>query len=84
MAHDGDPLGIVFMPALVLILHAAEKEKGTPLTEAEVLEIRDNAVGMTVPLSVANELERSRGYADISPENCWPEWLSVREQLAVE
>lgn len=84
MTHDEDPLCFVFMPALVVILHAAEKEKGAPLTEAEVLAIRDDAVCMTVPLSVANDLERSRGYSDISPEDCWDEWLSVREQIAAE
>lgn len=84
MSRDEDPLCSVFMPALVVILHAAEQEKGSPLTEAEVLAIRDDAVGMTVPLSVAKDLERSRGYPDISPENCWHEWLSVREQIAAE
>lgn len=84
MSHDEGPLCSVFMPALVAILHAAEQEKGAPLTEAEVLAIRDNAVCMTVPLSVANDLERSRGYSDISPEDCWHGWLSARGHIAVE
>ncbi|SNR29151.1 hypothetical protein [Actinomadura mexicana] len=84
MSHDEDPLCVVFMPALVVVLHAAEQEKGAPLTEAEVLALRDNATCMTVPLSVASDLERSRGYADIPPENLWPEWLSVREQITAE
>ena len=84
MSHDEDPLCAVFMPALVVILHAAEQEKGEPLTEAEVLSIRDDAVCMTVPLSVADDLERSRGYSDIPPADCWHAWLSVREQIAAE
>ena len=34
------------IPALVAILLNKEREKGSPLTEDEVLEIRDNAVCM--------------------------------------
>ena len=83
MSHD-EPLRAVFMPALLAVLRAAEQEKNAPLTEAEVLAVRDNAVCMTVPLSVAHGLDRSRGYPDISPEDCWKEWRSFREQITAE
>ncbi|GGQ31385.1 hypothetical protein BKA00_001801 [Actinomadura coerulea] len=83
MSRD-EPLRTVFMPALVVLLRAAEQEKNAPLTEAEVLAIRDDAVCMTVPLSIASGLEGARGYPDISPEDCWREWLSVRERTAAE
>jgi hypothetical protein len=46
------------MPALVSLLKAAEDRKGTPLSENEVLEIRDNATTTAVPFSAAFALEK--------------------------
>lgn len=72
-------LHFVFIPSLVSTLLRAEGEKGQPLTEEEVLAIRDNA---RVRASREVELEavlRRRGYEDIDPENCWQEWLEFRE-----
>jgi len=76
-----DPLCLICIPALVTLLKAAEDRKGSPLSEAEVLEIRDNATAMAVPFSVAFALEKDRGYEDIAPEECWEEWLRVRSSL---
>lgn len=59
---DADPLCLVFVPALVAVLTAAEDRKGSPLTEAEVCNIRDQAVCITLPFSVALDMERERGY----------------------
>ncbi|MDE1912142.1 MULTISPECIES: hypothetical protein [Pseudomonas] len=73
---DADPLCLVFVPALVAVLTAAEDRKGSPLTEAEVCDIRDRAVCITLPFSVALDMERERGYPDIVAENCWSEWQS--------
>jgi len=73
---DADPLCLVFVPALVAVLTAAEDRKGSPLTEAEVCDIRDQAVCITLPFSVALDMERERGYPDIVAENCWSEWQS--------
>ncbi len=73
---DADPLCLVFVPALVAVLTAAEDRKGSPLTEAEVCNIRDQAVCITLPFSVARDMERERGYPDIVAENCWSEWQS--------
>lgn len=73
---DADPLCQVFVPALVAVLTAAEDRKGSPLTEAEVCDIRDRAVCITLPFSVALDMERERGYPDIVAENCWSEWQS--------
>ena len=44
-----DPLCLVFIPALVTILLNVERKTGRPLTEAEVIAIRDKAVCMTMP-----------------------------------
>lgn len=48
--------------------HVAEPEKGSPLTEAEVIAIRDGAECIAMPASVAAELEASHecpGHAQI-------------------
>jgi len=73
-------LGVVPIPALSAILVAKEREKGSPLTEAEVLRIRDQAVVMVLPDKGEPLLER-RGYKDINPEHAWQQWQVVRAQL---
>lgn len=72
-----DPLCLVFVPALIAVLCAAETRKGAPLTEAEVFEIRDAATCITLPFSKALALETERGYPDIVAEDCWNEWQRV-------
>jgi hypothetical protein len=84
VTEDDEELTLVFTPPLVAVLLAAEREKGAPLTEAEVLAVRDDAVTMTVPASVLGQLQRSRGYTDLDPDDCWRQWRAVREQLATE
>ncbi|WP_311969634.1 hypothetical protein [Pseudomonas baltica] len=76
-----DPLCLVFIPPLVCLLKAAEDRKGTPLSEVEVLEIRDHATATAVPFSAAFALEKERGYRDIVPEECWKEWQRIRSFL---
>jgi hypothetical protein len=71
----------VFMPTLTHWLTHREREKGAPLTEQEVLEIRDSALVMMVRESVAEEMAQERGYRDIDPQNCWLEWQQMREQI---
>ncbi|WP_242560011.1 MULTISPECIES: hypothetical protein [Pandoraea] len=72
---------MVFIPALVTVLLHAEKAQGRPLTEAEVIAIRDTAVCMAMPASKAAMMEEKRGYPDIVAEAVWPEWQSARLQL---
>ncbi len=67
------------IPAFVTLLIAAEKSKGTPLTENEVIEIRDNMVCMNMKVSAIKALVENRGYEDLDPENPWEEWCSFRE-----
>ena len=71
----------VFMPTLVSVLLRHEREKGSPLTEPEVIAIRDNSVAVMLPRSAAIEIAQKRGYDDIDPEQCWAEWQRVRIQL---
>ncbi|MEG5265577.1 hypothetical protein TRP66_14845 [Pseudomonas sp. JDS28PS106] len=75
---SNDPLCLVHVPALVVLLKAAEDRKGSPLTEAEVVQIRDKAACIALPFSAACSLEDERGYPDIVPEDCWEEWQRVR------
>lgn len=75
-----DQLCLVFVPALVTVLLNAETTKGTPLTEAEVLEIRDSAACIAVPVEVALSMENERGYRDLVAEDCWAQWQQYRRE----
>jgi hypothetical protein len=70
----------VFIPALGAVLLAAEDTKGTPLGEAEVLSIRDEASIIMMEPEDAAKMVESRGY-DIDPENCWYDWQMLRREL---
>jgi hypothetical protein len=78
---DQDDLVIMPMPSLVATLLNRERNKGSPLTEAEVIYIRDNAPSVAVPRDVVPEIEEQRGYIDIDPENCWEEWQIARREF---
>jgi uncharacterized protein YegJ (DUF2314 family) len=71
----------VFVPALGAILIAAEDKKGRPLTNEEVLSIRDNAACIMMTVDDAIKLADSRGYDDLDPENCWYDWQMLRREL---
>ncbi|MCX6180575.1 MAG: hypothetical protein NT150_01430 [Bacteroidetes bacterium] len=81
MENDENNFVLQFIPSLILLLKAAENKKGSALTEDEVLEIRDNALCIRVPINAANDVEKGRGYVDIDPENCWLEWQEIRNEL---
>jgi hypothetical protein len=81
---DGDNLVLYPMPSLVATLLEAERDKGSPLTENEVIKIRDACPTVAVPRDVALEIDAKRGYTDIDPENCWSEWQSARKSLVVD
>lgn len=69
---------IVFVPALVAILVAKEKEKGSPLTQDEVEKYRDISTCISVDSAV--DIEKSRNYEDIDPENVWDNWLDFKKE----
>ncbi|MDQ4121931.1 MAG: hypothetical protein M3209_10850 [Acidobacteriota bacterium] len=77
----GKKLIQVFNPSLAALLFAAEKDKGSPLTEDEVIAIRNSATVMMVSEESAAEFEKKRGYKDIDADNCWEEWRKLRERL---
>lgn len=71
----------VFVPPLALLLARAEKLKESPLTEAEIVRIRDDAVCIMMPPDKLQSMHKKRGFRDINPENCWVEWHRLRPQL---
>ncbi|ELY3554459.1 hypothetical protein SMX17_003878 [Cronobacter turicensis] len=71
-------MAIVFIPALIVLLTAKEKELGRALTQVEVETLRDNAVSMEMPDDIALKMNESRGYPDVDPENVWYDWLSYK------
>lgn len=76
-----DRLVIMPMPALVAVLLAKEREKGSPLTEAEVIAVRDAAVCVMTPHDVVARIAEKRGYGDIDPERAWEDWNAIRPSL---
>jgi hypothetical protein len=80
-----EPMVKVYLNPLVSMLIAGEKQKGAPLTEAEVLEIRDTTVAVEMPASKAKifyaSLDAQVPVHRISPENIWQEWQEIRMHL---
>jgi hypothetical protein len=75
-----EPLIPVPIPALGILLLNLEKQKGSPLSEPEVLAIRDKAVCVVLPLSVKRAMDEKRGYRDVDLENVWQEWQAFRAE----
>ncbi|WP_344500521.1 DUF4261 domain-containing protein [Dactylosporangium maewongense] len=69
----------VFIPALVALLHAAEAEAGRHLQREEVERVTNEGACMMMTHADAQQLERSRGYADLEPDLAWWQWQLVRE-----
>ena len=72
---------IVFVPPLIALLLSKEQEKGSRLTEEEVLSIRDDATAIIVDTEVALKMAEDRGYRDIDPDNCWAEWCNFKGEI---
>ncbi len=81
---NDEGLVLVFTPSLVATLLNRERAKGAPLTEEEVISIRDNARCMAVTVKMAMALDEKRGYDDIVPEDCWNEWQQARKNFDPE
>lgn len=72
---------ITHVPSLVATLLNKEREKGTPLTEEEVLGIRDNAPCVAITPEQRAKVDERRQYEDIDPEYAWEEWQVARLRL---
>ncbi|WP_462417072.1 hypothetical protein [Kytococcus sp. Marseille-QA3725] len=69
---------------MVVLLRVAEQDKGTALTEQEVLAIRDEATCVPVTASMAARMAEGRGFDDLDPEACWEQWQVLRLQFDAE
>lgn len=80
-----EPTVTVFLNPLVMLLVARERQKGSPLTEAEVLEVRDEAACTQMPLSQAERfyaaLDAQLPIPRLAPERVWEQWQAVRDQV---
>lgn len=72
------------IPALGVLLLKLEEQKGSPLTEPEVLSVRDKAVCMMMHISHKQAMDEKRGYSDINLENAWEDWLAFRAAARAE
>jgi hypothetical protein len=80
-----EPMVTVFLNPLAMLLAARERQKGSPLTEAEVLEVRDGAVCTQMPLSQAERfyaaLDAQMPIPRLDPERIWEQWQAMRDRL---
>jgi len=67
----------LFVPSLVALLSALEDKDG-PLTRRQVEETARQGTCIAMDHRDAQEMERTRGYADIDPELAWEQWCVVR------
>ena len=74
-AKGTEVLAPIPVPALLFHLIQRHRDLGRDLTEAEVLETRDGAPCMMLPVSGKPKLDKGRGYRDIDPKNVWVEWV---------
>jgi hypothetical protein len=76
-----EKLIITPIPSLAAVLLHHEQEKGSDLTEEEVLFIRDNAVCVTLPVAAHRGVEESRGYKDVDLDDTWASWLELKRSF---
>jgi hypothetical protein len=85
LAGVPEPMVPVFLNPLVMLLAGRERQKGSPLTEGEVREVRNGAVSTQMPLSQAEKLYASLDaqmpIPRLNPERIWEEWQAARVGL---
>lgn len=84
-ASTNEPMVTVFLNPLIMLLAGAERKKGQPLTELEVLHIRDTAVCTQMTLSQAEKfyasLDSQMRIPRLDPARVWEEWQAMRDQF---
>jgi hypothetical protein len=85
VANPNEPMVTVFLNPLMMLLAGAERQKGSPLTEAEVLRVRDTAACVQMTQSQANKfyesLDSQMPIPRLNPESIWDEWQAVRDRI---
>jgi hypothetical protein len=80
-----EPKVLVFLNPLAMLLAGRESQKGSPLTEQEVLEVRDSAQCIAMTASQAEKfyasLDAQVPVPRLNPENLWQEWQEFRSHM---
>jgi hypothetical protein len=75
----------VFLNPLAMLLAGRERQKGSPLTETEVLEVRDSTLCTPMPISKAEtyyrEIYSKSPIPWLEPSNLWSEWQAIRDKI---
>jgi hypothetical protein len=71
----------VFIPSLASVFMRHELDEGRPLTENEVIAIRQGSIAVELSRSEALRLEDRRGYKDVDPARCWETWRNLRNKM---
>jgi hypothetical protein len=71
-------LAVIFMPSLAALLAEAERITGSPLTEEQVVRIRDKALVVVAPADAVAATVQQRGYAEVDAANPWESWQAIR------
>ena len=79
---DVEDLVPVYVPSLYELLLIAEQKKGSPLTESEVVSLRDTATVVMMHRTAAEAVCRNRAVVDIDADHVWAEWQQRRQQSA--
>ena len=79
-----DGLAVVFMPSLAALLGRAEELTGAPLTEQQVVRIRDAALVVVTQAQPAAAVAGVRGYAEVDPTRPWQSWRAIRGNTGSE
>jgi hypothetical protein len=73
-----EAMTVVAVPALCMVLLFKEQQKGSALTENEVLEAVESAPAITMTKEDAAKFAQRPGGADLDPANIWAEWQAFR------
>lgn len=73
-----------YVPALIDILARVEMVRGLPLSEDEVITLRDAATVIAVPEGGRDRAAAARGYPDVEPAHVWRDWQQVRQALGAD
>lgn len=75
----------VYLNPLHALLYSSEKRKGSPLTQEEVLRIRDNAVSIQMTEEQAAKfyaaLDARVNVYRMNPDYIWEEWQEIRDHI---
>jgi hypothetical protein len=75
---SNDSMTVVPVPALSVVLAFVEQQKGSALTEDEVLAALETAPAITMTTEDAARFAERPGVVNLNPDNIWHEWQAFR------